>query len=114
MNEKVEHKQLWCTIRRADNDQCVHCNAAIETLKHKFNECPRVAAAWEHLQNVLMNILNGRRISFEQMLHPELHNTNRTQRLYAMKHIINYVAFVNKCDNRVDVDELEFYLNVEL
>lgn len=115
VNEKIEHRQLWHTIRRVDTERCIHCNAASETLKHKFSECRRVAAAWEVLNRMFQNLSNNRRrFSFEELLHPELNNMNKRQKTLIMKYFINYVTFINKCDNFVDVSELEFYLQVEL
>lgn len=115
VNEKIEHRKLWHTIRRVDSENCAHCNAGSETLKHKFSECQRVAAAWELLNNTLAARLNNRRrFSFEELLHPELNNMNKRQKTIVMKHFINYVTFINRCDNIVNVRELEFYLLVEL
>lgn len=114
-NEKIEHRQLWFKIRRVDSEQCLHCNAAVETLKHKLSECPRVTAAWTHLQRMLTTTLNGRRrLSFDDLVQPVLDNINRYKKIEILKLLINYVTFINTCDNAVDVNELEFYLNAEM
>lgn len=115
VNEKMEHRSLWFTIRRADSEQCVHCNSAVETLKHKLSECTRVAAAWRHLQGRLATILNRpRTFTFEDLLRPTLINTNKRQKTLILKIFINYVTFVINCDNAVDVRELDFFLQVEM
>lgn len=115
VNEKIEHRQLWHTIRRVDNEQCLHCNAASETLKHKLRDCPRVEAAWAHLQQRLAITLQGRRrLTYEDLLHPVLNFASRNQKLEILKLFINYVTFINSCDNVVDVNELDFYLTVEM
>lgn len=115
VNGKTEHRSLWHTIRRADSDQCTHCNLTVETLKHKFSECMRVTAAWRHLHSVLETVLGGRRrLTFEDMVRPVLNNTSRRQRTTILKLLINYVTFVTRCDNAVDVGELDFYLRVEM
>lgn len=115
VNEKLEHRELWHTIRRADNQQCTHCNSAIETLKHKLSGCRRVAPAWSHLQSVLSTVTDTRRrFSFDELLHPVLERIGNRQKQIILKHFINYVTFIMSCDNAVDVGELDFYLQVEL
>lgn len=115
VNEKVEHRLLWHNIRRADNPQCLHCNRATETLKHKLSECIRVTAAWSHLQGLLTTILNNRRgLSFEDLIHPVLNNTRRRQKIEILKLFINYVTFIINCDNAVDIGELDFHLQTEV
>lgn len=115
VNEKLEHRQLWYIIRRADSEQCVYCNTAIETLKHKLSECPRVTAAWSHLQGVLTTIFDSRRrLSFEELIHPVLYNVVRRRRIEILKLLINYVTFVMNCDNMVDIGELDFSLRIDL
>lgn len=115
VNEKTEHRSLWFTIRRADSDQCVHCNTAPETLKHKFTECQRVSAAWRHLRGLLATIVNRpRELSFEDLVRPVLNNLSRRKQVSVLKLFINYVTFVMSCDNVVDVAELDFFLQVEM
>ncbi|XP_055631125.1 uncharacterized protein LOC129771473 [Toxorhynchites rutilus septentrionalis] len=73
VNGKMEHRVLWHTIGRVDNEQCLHCNAARETLKHKLSECPRVSAAWTLLQRKVAATLNGsRRLIFDDLIQPIL------------------------------------------
>jgi hypothetical protein len=114
VNGKVEHRQLWHTIRRVDNDQCLHCVGATETLKHKLSQCPRVTAAWVHLQNKLANITGGRTFCFEDLIFPVLNRLGRRQNIVILKNFVNYVTFILNCDNVVDVGELDFHLQVEL
>lgn len=115
VNGKLEHRQLWYTIRRVDSEQCLHCNAAVETLKHKLSVCRRVAAAWSHLQSVLATLIDDRRrLSYEELVHPVFDGMRNRTKAKVLKLFINYVSFVINCDNAVDVGELDFYLRVEL
>lgn len=115
VNEKIEHRQLWFTIRRVDSELCSHCNAASETLKHKLSECPRVTAAWTLLQRLLSTTLHvRRRLSYEDLVHPVLDFVSRNEKIGILKLFINYVTFINNCNNVINVGELEFYLRVEM
>lgn len=114
MNEKVEHRQLYYHIRRVDGENCTHCGATVETLKHKFSECARVVGAWTLLQHKIAAILNGwRRLSFNDLLRPELPNMNLRKRVAVLKLFILYINYVNMCNDRIDVAALEFHLNCE-
>lgn len=114
VNGKIEHRQLWHTIRRVDSERCLHCNAATETIKHKLSECRRVTAAWSHMQTILATVVNRRRrFSYEELIYPILSGTNNRQKIKILKLFINYVTFIIGCDNVVDIDELDFYLQIE-
>lgn len=115
VNEKIEHRKLMFTIRRADGEDCTYCNAAVETLQHKFCDCPRVEGAWRHLQQRTRTILQGwRRLSFEDLIRPELIGVNRTAKISILKLFTSYVSFIELCNNDVDINALEFYLDSEV
>lgn len=115
VNGKLEHRQLWYTIRRCDSEQCLHCNIAVETLKHKLSDCRRVTAAWTHLQRVLATIVgNNRRLSYDELIYPVLNGITNRNKIEILKLFIKYVSFIMSCDNAVDISELDFYLRVEL
>lgn len=114
VNEKYEHGQLYQRIRRVDTAVCNHCNAAIETLKHKFSECTRVLPAWTTLQRRATVILNGwRRLNFDDFSIPVLQNMNIVTRHRILKLFSLYISFINTSNNRIDVSELEFHLDSE-
>lgn len=114
VNEKTEHRKLMRTIQRADGENCLHCNAAIETLPHKFSECSRVAHAWVFVQQKMTMILGGwQRLSFEELLRPALLNIGPTKRNKILKIFILYITYVNEVNDRIDVSALSFYLSCE-
>ncbi|EDS36857.1 pol-like protein [Culex quinquefasciatus] len=55
VNEKTVHRRLLHIMHRTDGEDCEHCGAAIETVQHKFSECPRVLLAWEDQRKVPTN-----------------------------------------------------------
>lgn len=61
VNEKTVYGKLYHTIGRADSEVCPYCNGSVETMQHKFNECPRIAQAWLQLQRRIATIIPGRR-----------------------------------------------------
>ena len=112
VNEKIEHRKLMHTIRRADGEHCLHCGAAVETLQHKFSECQRVGAAWLLLKNKITTILRRQRtVIFEDLLRPSLEGAGRLQKINVLKLCSTYIEFVNGRDNQLDLQELEFNLN---
>lgn len=113
INRKVEHRKLFYQIGRTDNESCTHCNALVETIEHKFSECPNVRAAWELLQMKLTTMLHGRRLSFGNLIRPSLENISLTSRIKLLKLFAKYIIYVNTFNNRIDVAELEFLLDTE-
>lgn len=114
VNEKTDHRKLLFVIQRADGENCLHCNTAIETIQHKFCACPRVATAWAYLQQRIANIMPGRRrLNFNDLLRPALENIGRTLRDTILKTFISYISFINNVNNVVDIQALDFFLNCE-
>lgn len=113
VNEKGDYRKLLYTMRRVDGENCVYCNEPIETLQHKYSECQRVNAAWEFLQRRITAHLGGwRRITFNELIRPSLDGIERNRRIHILKLFIHYISFVNNVNNVVDVNSLDFYLNV--
>lgn len=116
VNEKTEHRKLLHTIGRADNPYCQHClGTTIETLQHKFCECPRVTAAWEYIQRNLTATLGGwQRLTFGDLVRPTLDGVTTASRINVLTKFMKYINFVNSnINNRIDVDELVFVLSLE-
>lgn len=114
INEKGNHRKLYHTIGRADSDVCTHCNQAVETIEHKFSECPRVAQAWRYLQRRFAAIAPGRReLLIGDLLKPTLYGIPYAARIYTLKLFISYINFVN-ANERIDVNALDFYLSCEV
>lgn len=115
INEKTEHRRLMNIIGRNNDPNCQHCLRSIETLQHKFCECPRVAPAWSLVQRTVTTILGGwQRPTFDDLFRPTLVNIRETNRLRILKIFINYINFVNESvNNRIDVNEVEFILNLD-
>lgn len=111
VNEKVEHRRLLSIMHRADNTRCLHCNADIETITHKYSKCPRVLPAWRYMQQRMATVLGGwQRLTFEDLLRPELLHIQRQKRTTVLKLFERYIEFVDKVNERIDVGALEFYL----
>lgn len=102
-------------IQRANGPNCLHCNAGFETLRHKFSECPRVAVAWTYVQQRFTTKFDRwQRPSFDDLIRPILHGVAAARKSQILKTFINYINFVNATvNNRIDVDALEFHLNLE-
>lgn len=114
INRKVEHRKLYYQIQRSNGEDCTHCGAAIETLKHKFSECTRVAESWALLQRKLSVILNSwRRLTFEDLIQPCLQNIVLSTRIKIMKLFAIYIYYINSINDRIDVSGLEFELDNE-
>lgn len=114
-NEKGPHRELLHTIGRADSNLCLHCNTTLDTMQHRYCECPRVHLAWEYLQRKMREILGGwRRLQFTELARPVLNRINKNNRILILKLFIHYVTFVNSHNNQIDINALEFYLNSEL
>ena len=113
VNEKGEYRKLLYTMQRADGENCVFCNEPVETLQHKYSECQRVKAAWESLQRRITTHIGGRRrISFNELLRPSLDRIGKNNKIYILKLFVHYISFVNDANNVVDVNSLNFHLNV--
>lgn len=114
VNGKCEHRKLLFVMRRVADEYCTHCgNQTTETLLHKFCSCARVGPAWTVLQQKLAGITNGwRRLSFEDLVRPVLAGIGRRQRVEILRLFINYICFVNSCNGRIDVQELNFHLDL--
>lgn len=115
VNEKIDHRKLMFAMQRADGEECTYCNAAVETLQHKFCECTRVTGAWNHLQQRIRAILQGwRRFSFGDLIRPELNGVNRITKIKILKLFSNYISFIELCNNVVDINALQFHLDTEV
>lgn len=115
INEKGPYRKLMHTIGRADNDVCLHCIATVETLQHKYTDCPRVHMAWNLLQRKIRNVLGGwRTLSFTQLLRPSLDRIPIMQRSEILKLFIHYIKFIDSNNNGIDINALEFHLDCEL
>lgn len=115
VNEKVEHRNLWSRIGRADAGTCPHCNVACETLRHKFSECRRVAAAWELLRRKTSVFFRGwQTLTFENLHRPQLIGVNRLNRIKILKLFYNYITFIIEHNEVIDIHSLEFFLDTEV
>lgn len=115
VNEKTSYRKLYHTIGRADSEECPDCNGIVETMQHKFNDCPRVTHAWAHLQRRMTSIAPGRRrLTFSELLRPTLDSIPPTQRARLLKLFIAYITYINNVNGRVDVQSLDFYLECEI
>lgn len=115
INEKGAHRELLHTIGRADSNTCFHCNITIETMQHRFSDCPRVRPAWEFLQSKIRVVLGvWRTVSFSDLLRPVLNRICKVKRILILKLFAHYIMFVNNNENQIDINALEFYLNCEL
>lgn len=113
VNQKTPHRRLLYTMNRTDGEQCIHCNAALETLQHKFFECPRVIDAYRSLQQKLSTLFGGQRtFQYADLMRPSLERIAAPSRTMIMKILINYITFIQECNGRVDVNELNFNLDV--
>lgn len=114
VNEKIEHRKLWFVMQRVESENCLHCHCqTAETIEHKFRSCPRVVPAWTLLQQKIGSILNGwSRLSFQELIRPVLRGINRRSRVKILKLLAEYICHVNECNNRIDVGELNFKLNI--
>lgn len=115
INEKTEHRNLMRRIGRADDAGCTHCSAVIETLHHKFCECPRVRTAWRLLQSKISSILHGwRQLSFEALLRPELRGIEKSKKVQILKLFSVYINYINEINGPIDIDDLNFHINNEV
>jgi hypothetical protein len=115
VNEKTEHRRLMRIIQRADGENCLYCDVAIESLQHKFSGCARVSDAWAFIQQTMTSILSGwRRLSFDDLLRPALLNICRTKRNKILKLFILYITYVNEANGRIDVGALEFFIRCNI
>lgn len=115
VNKKTEHRRLLHVMQRVDGGYCTHCNAQLETLRHKLSECQRVRAAWQLLQNKVSAELNGwRRLTFEELQRPELRNIGPSDKIKILKLLISYISFINDTEGRIDVFALDFHMITEM
>lgn len=115
VNEKTEHRHLLNIIGRATDPNCQHCGTVIETIKHKFSECPRVASAWAYVQQKLSTTLGGwQRPSFDDLARPVLGGVSSVIKNNVLKMFVKFINYVNtNVNNRLDVAELDFILSLE-
>lgn len=115
VNGKIEHRKLLFVMGRVDSEECSHCDdQTVETLKHKFSTCVRVASAWRILQQKISAILNGwRQLSFDDLIRPTLERIDRRKRMQILKLFIKYIYFINKHSNTINVEALNFHLNLD-
>lgn len=111
-NQKVPHRRLLFKMRRTDGEQCLHCAEPSETLQHRFFLCPRVNGAWRVLQRKLSTITGRRSFVYEELLRPALEWTSAATRSLILKTLVDYIAFIDNSNNRIDVDALRFTLEV--
>lgn len=112
VNEKTVHRRLLHIMHRTDGEDCEHCGAAIETVQHKFSECPRVLLAWEDVRRRIAAVYGGwRSLTFSELLRPSLEATNLQQITTILKIFVEFVCFVNRSDADIDRRALEFHLN---
>ena len=113
INEKTEHRKLMHVIQRADGTNCQHCGANEEDMKHKFCDCPRVAAAWTYTQQRISSITGVRQtFSFDQLFRPALTGIGRETKHRILKLFIVYISFVNSCATAIiDISALDFEFN---
>lgn len=115
VNEKGCYRKLYHTIGRADDEVCQHCNNAVETIVHKYTECPRVVQAWNVLRRKVSTVIPGRRLlTFVDLLRPALDGIVHTKRAIILKLFISYINFVNSVHDRIDVQALDFHLFCEV
>ena len=101
------------TIRRADNENCLHCSVSTETLNHKFSECSRVRPAWNLLQQKIRTVLHGwRSLRFEDIMRPALENLRRTEKLEILKLLVKCITFTIESDNVIDINALNYTLKM--
>lgn len=115
VNEKTEHRNLMSRIGRADDASCMHCGIAIETLQHKFSECPRVIPAWRTLQRKIASILHGwRQVRFEELIRPELRRIEKSRKIQILKLFSVYINYINEINGAVDINDLIFHIDTEV
>uniref|UniRef100_A0A8D8D2K6 (northern house mosquito) hypothetical protein n=1 Tax=Culex pipiens TaxID=7175 RepID=A0A8D8D2K6_CULPI len=114
VNRKLSNQRLLHRMQRADSDMCPNCNNEPEDIPHKISTCPRVAAAWTVLQRRLRNIAQNRNISLTHLLQPTLFAIRRSVKVKVLKTFIQFVIFVSKDNNVIDINELEFHLDTEV
>lgn len=114
VNQKIPHRRLLSRMRRTDGDQCTHCAAAVETVQHKFFDCPRVNEATRLLQQKLAAIFPvGRRVfDSGELMRPALERLSARKKSTVLKHLVVYITFIDNCNGRVDTDELNFAFQV--
>jgi hypothetical protein len=112
VNQKTPHRRLLHVMRRTDGENCLHCGT-IETIKHKFFDCPRVRGAFALLQLKLL-ALTGRQNLFEceELLRPSLIRASGTLKVKILANLCIYITFIENCNDRIDLDELNFKLAV--
>lgn len=113
INQKTPHRRLLFRMRRSDGEDCAHCGTHVETMQHKFFACRRVNNAFELLQRKLMQTC-GRRIEADELLRPSLERIGTRTRTKLLKILVNYISFINDCNGRIDIDELNFTIDVDV
>lgn len=107
-NEKVATRKLLYVTGRADGENCNHCGATVETIQHKYSECRRATEAWNLTQRRISAISGGwRRFSFNDLLQPTLNGVSRRYRNKMLELFTIHFAFVDSCENIIDINELE-------
>lgn len=114
-NQKTYHRRLMFVMQRIDSEHCLNCSTVcIETIQHKFFDCPRVRAASQVLQQMLLHVIGRRRtLQVDDLLRPSLEGLTANKRFLIMKLLFIYITFIDQCNGRIDVDELKFNFEVE-
>lgn len=114
VNKKTTHGELLHRMNIVNTPNCAHCGAQREDLQHKFSACSRVTGAWRTLQRHLAAAGMNGTTSFNSLAQPELRRLRRDVKHKVMKLFINYINFINQCNNQIDVDSLNFHLENEI
>lgn len=114
LNDKYWKLELLFVFQRTDSEFYTHCDGQqSETLQHKFCDCARpgldrlAAQAGGRNEWLEAAILRGPRETLA------LAGVNTMRRLEILILFVKYICFVNECNGRTDVSELNFHLDKE-
>lgn len=114
VNQKLRHRQLLFKMRRSDGEQCMNCGAPVETIQHKFFDCPRVNDAFLLLQRKLIATTGGRRIDRADLQRPSLNHIGTRVKTIILKYLACYISFIDSNNGRLDINELNFNLEISV
>lgn len=116
VNQKVPHRRILFRMRRTDGEQCTLCTTVVETIRHKFFDCPRVRHAYGLLQQKLSAVIQrGRRnIDCNELIIPVLEQFPKRSITLALKLLVVYITFIESSNDRIDLEELEFAFEVNV
>lgn len=115
VNQKVPHRKLLHRMRRVDGEQCTNCGEQVETIQHKFFDCPRVRAANDVLRRKLMLLTGGERfLQTNDLLRPALERIASPTRTLILRILAVYITYIINSNDRINVDELAFNFEVEV